>query len=214
MTHLTRRATLTGGAAALAAGPLLGSRPLRAQIPVVDVAPPKYEIESGAKLRVLRPSKFVQGDETLFLENTKKFTAATGVEVTVSSESWEDIRPKTAVAANVGSGPDVVLAWQEDPHLFSNKLLPLTDLAEYLGKKYGGWFPVAEIYGKSPDGQWIAMPVGGSGSTVVYRKSWVNEAGFDKVPGDFAGFLELCRALMRTGHPAGFALGNAVGDGG
>ena len=26
---------------------------------------------------------------------------------------------------------------------------PLTDLADYLGKKYGGWFPVAEIYGKS-----------------------------------------------------------------
>jgi multiple sugar transport system substrate-binding protein len=214
MTYLTRRATLASGAAALAAGSLLHARPLRAQIPVADVTPPKYEIEGGAKLRVLRPSKFVQGDETLFLENTKKFTGATGVEVTVSSESWEDIRPKTAVAANVGSGPDVVLAWQEDPHLFSNKLLPLTDLAEYLGKKYGGWFPVAEIYGKSPDGQWIAMPVGGSGSTMVYRKSWVNEAGFDKVPADFPGFLELCRALKRTGHPAGFALGNAVGDGG
>jgi multiple sugar transport system substrate-binding protein len=214
MTYLTRRATLASGAAALAAGSLLHARPLRAQIPVADVTSPRYEIEGGAKLRVLRPSKFVQGDETLFLENTKKFTSATGVEVTVSSESWEDIRPKTAVAANVGSGPDVVLAWQEDPHLFSNKLLPLTDLAEYLGKKYGGWFPVAEIYGKSPDGQWIAMPVGGSGSTMVYRKSWVNEAGFDKVPADFPGFLELCRALKRTGHPAGFALGNAVGDGG
>jgi multiple sugar transport system substrate-binding protein len=214
MTYLTRRATLASGAAALAAASLLHARPLRAQIPVADVTPPNYEIEGGAKLRVLRPSKFVQGDETLFLENTKKFTGATGVEVTVSSESWEDIRPKTAVAANVGSGPDVVLAWQEDPHLFSNKLLPLTDLAEYLGMKYGGWFPVAEIYGKSPDGQWIAMPVGGSGSTMVYRKSWVNEAGFDKVPADFPGFLELCRALKRTGHPAGFALGNAVGDGG
>ena len=72
---------------------------------------------------MLRPSKFVQGDETLFLENTKKFTEQTGVEVTVNSESWEDIRPKTAVAANVGSGPDVVLAWQEDPHLFADKLL-------------------------------------------------------------------------------------------
>jgi multiple sugar transport system substrate-binding protein len=34
------------------------------------------------------------------------------------------------------------------------------------------------------------------------------------VPADFPGFLELCRALKRTGHPVGFALGNAVGDGG
>jgi multiple sugar transport system substrate-binding protein len=171
MTHLTRRATLAGGAAALVTGSLRAARPLRAQIPVADVAPPNYEIESGAKLRVLRPAKFVQGDETLFLENTKKFTTTTGVEVIVSSESWEDVRPKTAVAANVGSGPDVVLAWQEDPHLFPSKLLPLTELADYLGRKYGGWFPVAEIYGKNPEGEWIAMPVGGSGSTMVYRRS-------------------------------------------
>ena len=44
-------------------------------------------------------------------------------------------------------------------------------------------------------------------------KSWVKEAGFDKLPRDHAGFLELCRRLKANGHPAGFALGNAVGDG-
>src|SRR5687768_2707257 len=80
---LTRRQTLMTTAGAFAGGMLGGSRMLRAAIPVADVPPLKYEIESGAKLRVLRPSKFVQGDETLWLENTKKFTDATGVAVTV-----------------------------------------------------------------------------------------------------------------------------------
>jgi multiple sugar transport system substrate-binding protein len=47
-----------------------------------------------------------------------------------------------------------------------------------------------------------------------YRQSWVNEAGFEGVPGDFEGFLELCKALQTTNHPAGFALGHAVGDAG
>ncbi|MCC2665209.1 MAG: extracellular solute-binding protein, partial [Geminicoccaceae bacterium] len=84
----------------------------------------------------------------------------------------------------------------------------------YLGEKYGGWFPVAEHYGRNQDGEWIAIPFGGAGSTMVYRQSWVNEAGFEGVPGDFAGFLELCKALQRTNHPAGFALGHAVGDAG
>ncbi|HET6519619.1 MAG TPA: ABC transporter substrate-binding protein, partial [Geminicoccaceae bacterium] len=83
-----------------------------------------------------------------------------------------------------------------------------------LGEKYGGWFEVAEFYGKNEAGEWIAVPVGGSGSTMVSRLSWLKEAGFDDVPKDFPGFLELCRALKETGHPAGFALGNAVGDGG
>ena len=39
-----------------------------------------------------------------------------------------------AVAANIGSGPDVVLAWNDDPHQYPDKLLDLTEVAEYLGK--------------------------------------------------------------------------------
>lgn len=214
MLRLNRRRSLQLGLGALAGTTLLRRRPALAALAASDVAPPEYPIEDGAALRVLRPSKFVDGDERLFLENTRKFTEQTGVQVTVESESWEDLRPKTAVAANVGSGPDVVLAWQEDPHLFPGRTLPLDDLATYLGEKYGGWFEVAEHYGRNQDGTWIALPFGGAGSTMVYRQSWVNEAGFESVPEDFEGFLELCRALQETGHAAGFALGHAVGDAG
>jgi multiple sugar transport system substrate-binding protein len=213
MLSWNRRRTMKAGLS-LAGAAMLGGRPLRAAIPVAEVAPPSLPIESGARLRVLRPSKFVQGDETLWLENTKKFTDTTGVQVTVDSEGWEDLRPKTAVAANVGTGPDVILAWQEDPFLYQDKLVDLSDIAEYLGKKYGGWFPVTEFYGKNDEGRWIAMPIGGGGSTLVNRKPWLQEAGYDSVPGDFPGFLELCKALHQKGHPVGFALGNAVGDGG
>ncbi|NJM92375.1 MAG: extracellular solute-binding protein [Rhodospirillaceae bacterium] len=158
------------------------------------------------------PSKFVQGDETVYLENTKKFTEATGVNVQVDFEGWEDLRPKIAVAANVGDGPDVVLAWSDEPHKYVDKIVDLSDLATYLGEKYGGWWPIAEKYG-TKDGKWIAMPIGASGGRVVYRKSWVNEAGFEAVPEDVDQFLELCRKLKANGHPAGLALGNAVGDG-
>ena len=58
MTLFTRRDALQLGAGALAGSTML-SGGLRAEIPVKDVAPPKYEIEPGASLRVLRPSKFV-----------------------------------------------------------------------------------------------------------------------------------------------------------
>lgn len=213
MRSIDRRRTLALGAGGLAALGLLG-RSAQARIAVKDVAPPKLPIEPGASLRVLRPAKFVQGDETLWLANTKKFQDTYGIEVKVDSEGWEDLRPKTAVAANIGSGPDVILAWQEDPHLFEQKLVPMDDLANYLGEKYGGWFPVAKHYGTNAQGKWISLPVGGAGSTMVYRRSWVEQAGFKAIPKDFPGFLELCRALKRIGHPCGFALGNAVGDGG
>lgn len=215
MAGYTRRDALqVGGGGALAAGAaLLGSGAPRAQIPVKDVAAPRFEVEQGASLRVLRPSKFVQGDETLFLENTKKFAAQAGVEVVVTSESWEDLRPKTATAAAIGSGPDVVLAWSDDPHKFASKCVDLTDVATYLGDKYGGWWPVVEKYGKDKaTGRWIAMPIGGSGNRVVYRKSWVNDVGYEAVPETLDGFLDMARKLQAKGRPIGFALGNATGD--
>ena len=101
---------------------------------------PKYKPEDGATLRLLRWSPFVQGDEDQWLANTKRFTEATGVQVRVDKESWEDIRPKAAVAANVGSGPDLMLVWFDDAHQYPDKLLDVTDLADYLGNKYGGWY--------------------------------------------------------------------------
>src|SRR3546814_1702316 len=80
-----------------------------------------------AELRVLRPAKFVPADETLFNENTQKFVDATGIPVKVDYQAWEDLRPQTAVTANTGAGPDVVLGWTDDPHLYSDKLIEITD---------------------------------------------------------------------------------------
>ena len=51
---------------------------------------------------------FVKGDEDQWLANTKRFTDKTGIAVRIDKESWEDIRPKAAVAANVGSGADIM----------------------------------------------------------------------------------------------------------
>ena len=64
----------------------------------------------------------------------------------VDNEGWEDVRPKAAVAANTGAGPDIILSTNDDANLYPDKLLDVTDLAEYLGKKYGGWYPACEAF--------------------------------------------------------------------
>jgi multiple sugar transport system substrate-binding protein len=213
MYDLTRRGALSIGAGALAAGMLPAGR-ARGAIPVANVQPPRQPIENGATLRVLRPTKFVDADETIFRANTAKVTQQTGVQVRVDFAGWEDLRPQTAVAANTGAGPDVVVAWADDPHIYADKVLDMTELATYLGQKYGGWLALPQRFGKKwGTDQWIALPMGGSGGPCVYRISWLKEAGFDSLPTDHAGFLRACQALKKNGHPAGFALGNAVGDG-
>lgn len=211
MGKFSRRETLKtlGVAAAVTTAPalLLPSRAWAAY----DVKP-----EKGASIRMMRWRRFIQGDEDQWLANTARFTTLTGVKVRVDNEGFEDIRPKAAMAANVGSGPDIVLGWMDDPHLFSNRLIELTDLAEYLGDKYGGWYPTARRYGTinsgSDKGKWIGLPLGAGGALLNYRMSWVNEAGFDSIPTDFNGYLNMCKALAKNGHPPGFALSHATGD--
>jgi multiple sugar transport system substrate-binding protein len=190
---------------AMGAG-LMGGRPAFAQ----DAA--MFKPEEGATLRLLRWSPFVKGDEDQWLANTQKFTEATGVQVRVDKESWEDIRPKAAVAANVGSGPDLMLVWFDDPHQYPDKLLDVTDLADYLGNKYGGWYQGPRDYAVR-DGKFIGLPLAAIGNGIVYRDSWVKEAGFQEFPKDTAGFLELAKALQAKGHPVGFTHGHGVGDG-
>ncbi|OHV79731.1 ABC transporter substrate-binding protein [Ensifer sp. LCM 4579] len=203
-----KRRDFLAGSAALAgmAGFPLSTRPSFAQ------AEPTYTPEEGASLRLLRWTPFVQGDEDAWLANTKKFTEATGVQVRIDKESWEDIRPKAAVAANVGSGPDMVFCWFDDAHQYPDKLVDLTELANYLGEKYGGWYDGLKDYA-TRDGKFIAMPLTAIGNAVCYRDSHIQAAGFSEFPKDTAGFLELCKAMKAKGTPAGFPHGKAVGDG-
>ena len=209
MSNLKRRDFLK---ATLAAGAAAGAP----QIALAQQKPAAggftYRPEKGAKLRVLRWKRFVQGDEDAFMAHTKKFSEKFGVDVRVDHEGWEDVRPKAAVAANVGAGPDVIYGFFDDPHQYPDKLVDLSDVATYLGGKYGGWYPVAEAYGKR-DNRWIGVPLGAAGACFVHRISHMQAAGFKEFPKDTAGFLELCKALKAKGTPAGFALGNAVGDG-
>jgi multiple sugar transport system substrate-binding protein len=211
---ITRRDALglALSAAAIAASGAAAQTP--SSIKAADVAAPSLPIEKGASLRMLRPVRFVQPDEEVFRANAKRFTDKTGVDVKVDFVGWEDINQQTAVAANSGAGPDIIIGFGDAPHIYVDKLIELSDVAEYLGKRYGGWLFLAEKYGKrAKSNNWIGLPFGAAGGPLVYRKSALQQIGYDRVPEDHTGILEVCRKLQKVGKPAGFALGNAVGDG-
>ena len=192
MNEFDRRKFLQGSAG-LAAGGALGAGALWA--PAVHAQGVSFKPEKGAKLRVLRWSRFVQGDIDQYMKNVAAFTAKTGIEVRVDNEGWEDVRPKAAVAANTGAGPDIILSTNDDANLYPEKLLDVTDLASYLGKKYGGWYPVCEAYLRPNGKNWIGIPLGCAGNCLVYRESHMKAAGFSTFPKDTDGFLKLMQAL-------------------
>ncbi len=210
---LSRRDSLALGAAAIGI-PLIGARAAVSDVPVADVKPPGYKIEAGASLHVLRPAKFVDADEVVFKANVKKFIDATGVDVKVDWVGWEDIQPQTAVVANTGAGADIIIGFASSPHIYTSKIVDMSDLAHYLGAKYGGWYDLAVTYGtKWKTKEWISLPMGGGTGPTVYRVSQVKAVGYDKIPDDLPGFLTLCQKLHKNGTPSGFSLGHALGDG-
>ncbi len=171
-----------------------------------------FKPEKGAAIQLLRWKRFVQSEEDSFMALVAAFTKATGVEVKVINESLDDVQPKASVAANTNQGPDMFWGLYSLPHLFPSKVAEVTDVANYLGKKYGGWTPTAVTYGQSK-GKWIAIPMAYNGNVINYRQSMIEKAGFKEIPKDTAGFLELMKALKEKSVPGGFALGRASGDG-
>ncbi|TAM56397.1 extracellular solute-binding protein [bacterium] len=210
MRSLDRREFLvgTGAVAATAAGVLLDTAGAQAA-----AYTPMFTPESGAKLQLLRWSGFVKSDEAAWNANTQLFTKLTGIPVEVQYLSWTDVSPKAALSAQVNSGPDIVMGWYDAPFIYPDKLVDVSDLANYLGHDGGGWYPVSREYGyDTKERRWIAVPIGVAGAAAVYRKSWVEQAGFHEFPKNLGGLLKLSKALKKNGHPCGLALGHAVGD--
>src|SRR5688572_1990496 len=135
MTNFDRRTLIKGGTAFAAASMLSGEALLNWASAWAQAAP--WKPEKGAKINLMRWRRFVQAEDEAFVKMINAFKTATGVDVVVTNESFEDIQPKASVTANTGQGLDMVWGLYSLPHLFPAKCMDLTDVANYLGKKYG-----------------------------------------------------------------------------
>ena len=209
MNDFTRRSLLQGGTALATAGALTG--PALFDFAKAWAATSPWKPESGAKLTLMRWKRFVPSEDAAFNDIVAAFQKATGVQMNVFSESFEDLQPKASVAANTGSGIDMVWGLHTLPQLFPTKVIKMNDVADHLGKKYGGWSDAAAKTCKHGN-DWLGIPVATVGGYFAYRKSVTDKLGFKEFPKDFPGFLEMCKALKKNNTPAGMALGHASGD--
>ena len=209
--NLTRRSLVKGGTALATVGMLTGPALLEWAKAWAQTAP--WKPEKGAQLSLLRWKYFVQAEDDAFVAAMDAFTKATGAKISISRESNDDVQPKASVAANTGAGPDLIWGFYSLPHLFPNKCLDVTDVADYLGRKYGGWAPSAIVYGKGTDGnRWIDIPICYSGALINYRISSLKKAGYSRFPTTTDEFLDYAKAMKANNTPGGCALGHATND--
>src|SRR5947209_19134884 len=99
MQDFTRRTLVKGGTALAAAGALTGPALLEFAKAWAQSAP--WKAESGAKLTVMRWKRFVPAEDDVFNAMDVAFKGDTGAEMNVFSESFDDVRRKASVAANI-----------------------------------------------------------------------------------------------------------------
>src|SRR5215831_8581383 len=116
MTNLTRRLFVKGGTAIAATSALAGPTLLEWATAWAQAAP--WKPEKDAQLSLLRWKAFVQGEDEAFMAIMDAFTKATGVKITITRESTDDVQPKASVAVNTGAGPDLFWGLFSLPHLF------------------------------------------------------------------------------------------------
>jgi len=121
-----RRRLLQGGAAAAAM--LTGDQLFNFAKAWAQTSP--WKTEPGAKLTLMRWKRFVESEDQAFNAMVAAFQAATGTQMNVFSEAFEDVQPKASVAANTGAGMDVAWVLHTTPQLFPEKVLYMNDVAE------------------------------------------------------------------------------------
>src|SRR4030095_10760216 len=174
MNEFTRRSFLQGGTALAAAGALTG--PALLEFAKAWAADSPRKTEPGAKLPVMRWRRFVPAEDEAFNAMVAAFQSATGTQMNVFSEAFEDVQPKASVSANTGSGLDIVWGLHTLPQLFPTKVLKMNDVADYLGKKYGGWTDAAALTCKQGD-DWLRISLPTTGGFMNYPTSAHAKAG-------------------------------------
>src|SRR6201997_316649 len=167
---------------------------------------------AASKLSFMHESSFIATYDEFFKKTlVPQYQKAAGVDGDYQLISVGSLQTRMATAAETGNGPDITLTFFNCPSLFDDKLVDVSDIAEGIGKKNGGWYDSAKE-AVIVNGKWKAIPFGNVGQIMNWRSDWFEEAGIKEFPDTWDAFLEAGTKLKKAGHPFGLELGHGFGD--
>jgi multiple sugar transport system substrate-binding protein len=134
--------------------------------------------------------------------------------VRVDHEGWEDVRPKAAVGRRTSAAGRTSSSRPSRTRTsIPTSWWTCSDVCNYLGNKYGGWYDVCKDYCMEK-GKWVAVPMGCAGNAVVHRIGADEGSGLQRVSRRTwpASSSSRRRTRRRASRPASRS-GNATGDG-
>ena len=181
----TAGAGLAGGALA----PMLAARSAPAQI-------------RGTSLRMLKWSHFVPAYDAWFDKFAKEWGDKNGVRVRVDHIPHLELPARYAAEFAAGAGHDLIYyVGQILTGQYYKHLVDISDLAEGLGKKYGGWMESSKSAAQIGS-RWYAVPDFYIAIPLLWRKDLFDSVGVGE-PKTWEDLRKAARLLKPKAHPTG-----------
>ena len=166
----------------------------------------------GTTVHWLRWADFVPtSDQLLKGKITQECQKALGMKLNLETINANDIQARVTSSVQSGTGPDIIMAIGNWPQLYADSLADAGDVAEEIGKAQGGYYDISRQVA-TVGNKWIGVPWCIGGGLIAYRKSWLQEAGYDKFPETWDQLRDAGKKLKAKGRPIGQTAGHTFGD--
>jgi multiple sugar transport system substrate-binding protein len=156
----------------------------------------------GTTLRMLQWSHFIPAYDVWLDDFAKKWGEQNGVKVRIDHIPHLELPSRYAAEFAAGAGHDLIyFAGNILTGLYSRNLVELSDVAEAIGKKYGGWMENAKSAAQVR-GTWYAVPDYFVTIPVLWRKDLFDAVGLG-APNTWDDLRKAARLLKPKGHPTG-----------
>jgi multiple sugar transport system substrate-binding protein len=156
----------------------------------------------GTTLRMLQWSHFVPAYDVWLDDFAKKWGEQNGVRVRIDHIPHLELPARYAAEFAAGTGHDLIyFAGQILTGQYYRTLVDVSDVAEGLGKKYGGWMESAKSSAQV-GGVWYGIPDFFVTIPVLWRKDLFESVGLG-APSTWDDLRKAARLLKAKGHPTG-----------
>ena len=163
-------------------------------------------------VHILRWNDFVPAADKVLREVfAPDVQKALGLKLNVETVNANDLPARATAAIQSGSGPDIIMLLNNNPHLYASAAVDVGSLADEIGKAQGGIYEPAQQLNRV-GGKWVSLPWAVVPGLIAYRKSWFDEAGITEFPKTWQSYHEAGKKLKAARRPIGQTLGNTFGD--
>ena len=133
-------------------------------------------LAQGTTLHLLQWSHFIPAADTLFEAQAREFGKQAGAEIRIERINQNDIQARVTAAVQSGAGADIIIIANNHPLLYENSLVDVSDVAEEVGGRQGGWYDYARVNCMAGN-RWVGVPQFIVSWAVTYREDWLQAEG-------------------------------------